>query len=241
MFRILSAVLSEVLHQQSFSAHAKVCGPAGSITNQALDPLDTTNSLSDLTRSLYSPPPAPPQSSTSTQSPTADSAQHGPLVQMMHSIVNRSSSSSARAADKAQESAQTGSNGSDCAVDNTSSNASAGLGGGASSQVDAGSDGAAVAQSAGADRQAGDAVRQQPVDNYYRLWFTWSDAAKAESTSLASIGTADRAVPETTAGADTADATRLSASVGADQADGVESDVPISRNSLDALKQQHEQ
>ena len=211
----------------------KVGGPAGIIANQALDPLDTTNSLSDLTRSLYSPPtPALPQSSAPTQSPAADSTQHGPLVQMMHSIVNRSGSSSAQAADKAQEGAQKGSDSSDCAVNSTSSSAYVELGGGATSHTDAGSDGAAAAEAAGADSQAANAVKQQaPLEDYYRLWFTWSDAAKAESTSL---GSAERAVPESTAGADTADATRLSASVGADTAEGVESDVPISRNSLDA-------
>jgi len=153
----------------------------------------------------------------------------------MHSIVNRSGSNSAQAAGKAQEGAQKGSDGSDCAVNSTSSSASAGLGGGAS---DVGSDGAAVAEAAGAGSQAADAVSQQaPVDDYFRLWFTWSDALKTESTSL---GTAERTVPESTAGADTADATRQSASVGADKTDGVESDV-ASRNSLGALEQQQEQ
>jgi len=151
---------------------------------------------------------------------------------MMHNIVNRSGSSSAQAADKAQEGAQKGSDSSDCAVNSTSSSAYVELGGGATSHTDAGSDGAAAAEAAGADSQAANAVKQQaPLEDYYRLWFTWSDAAKAESTSL---GSAERAVPESTAGADTADATRLSASVGADTAEGVESDVPISRNSLDA-------
>ena len=213
----------------------KVCGPAGIIANQALDPLDTTNSLSDLTRSLYSPPtPALPQSSAPTQSPAADSTQHGPLVQMMHSIVNRSGSSSAQAADKAQEGAHKRPNGSD-----SGSSGLVDLGGGAASQTDVGSDGAAVAEAAGAGSQAANAVKQQaPVEDYYRLWFTWSDAAKAGSTSL---GKAEEAVPESTPGADTADATRLSASVGADRSDGGESDVPISRDSLGALKQQQQQ
>ena len=161
---------------------------------------------------------------------------------MMHSIVNRSGSSSAQAADKAQEGAQKGSDGSDgpdCAVNSTSSSASVHLGGGAASQADAGSDGAAVAENAGAGSQAAHAVKQQaPVEDYYRLWFTWSDAAKAGSTRH---GAAERTVPESTAGADNADATRLSASVGADRSDGGESDVPISRNSLGALEQHQQQ
>ncbi len=217
----------------------KVCGPAGSITNQALDPLDTTNSLSDLTRSLYSSTPSLPQSSIPTQPPAADSTQHGPLVQMMHSIVNRSGSSSAQAADKAQEGAQKGSDGSDCGINSTSSSAFVEVGGDAASQADVGSNGAAVAEAAGAASQAADTVKQQvPVEDYYRLWFTWSDAAKAGSTSL---GTAGRTVPESIAGADTADMTGLSASAGADTAEGVESDVPISRDSLGAIEQQQEQ
>ncbi|KAA6417880.1 MAG: hypothetical protein FRX49_12178, partial [Trebouxia sp. A1-2] len=196
---------------------------SGSMANKAFDPLNNTNSLSDLTRSLYSLPPSLPQSSIPTQVPTADSIQHGPLVQTMHSIVNRSGSSSAQAAGKAQEGAQKGSNGSDCAVNSTSSSASAGLGGGASCQADVGSDGASVADIAGPDSQAADAVKQQapvddyyrlwftwsdalkadaakqqaPVDDYYRLWFTWSDALKAESTSP---GMAEKMVPESTAG-----------------------------------------
>jgi len=212
--------------------------PAGSMANQALDPLDNTNSLSDLTRSLCSLPASLHQSPAPTQLTTADTTQHGPLVQMMHSIVNRSGSSSAQPAGKGQEGAQKGSHGSDCAVNSTSSSAPAASEGGASSQADAGSNGAAVADTAGADSQAAHAVKQQaPVDDYYRLWFTWSDALKAESTSL---GTAERTMPESTAGADTADATRQSASVGADRTDGVQSDVP-SRNSLGALEQQQEQ
>ncbi len=157
----------------------------------------------------------------------------------MHSIVNRSGSSSAQAAHKAQEGAQKDSDGPDCAVNSASSSASAGLGSGTASQADVGNDGAAVAEAAGADSQAANAVKQQaPVEDYYRLWFTWSDPAKAGSTRL---GTAGRTVAESTAGADTAAATRLSASVGAERTDGGESDGPISRNSLDALKQQQQQ
>ncbi|DBA80834.1 hypothetical protein WJX77_007528 [Trebouxia sp. C0004] len=158
---------------------------------------------------------------------------------MMHSIVNRSGSSLSQGAGKGQEGAQKGSNGPDCAVSSASSSACAGVGGGAPSQADARSDGAAVANTAGADSQAAVAVSQQaPVDDYYRLWFAWSDAPKADTTSL---GTAERAVPESTAGADTADATRLPASVGVDITDGVEPAVPIGRNSPDAFKQQQEQ
>ena len=52
---------------------------------KALDPLDDSNSLTDLTRSMHHMQPLPAQSA-SADSPPLQPAAHGPLVQLMHNI-----------------------------------------------------------------------------------------------------------------------------------------------------------
>ena len=50
-----------------------------------LDPLDDSNSLSDLARSMHHMQPSPAQSASAASS-SVQPAAHGPLVQLMHSI-----------------------------------------------------------------------------------------------------------------------------------------------------------
>ena len=68
-----------------------------------LDPLDDSNSLSDLARSLHMVQPFPPQSASAdsahAESASTQLAAHGPLVQLMHRITKPADSQQAAAAD----------------------------------------------------------------------------------------------------------------------------------------------
>lgn len=59
---------------------------------KALDPLDDSNSLTDLTRSMHHMQPLPAQSA-SADSSVLQPAAHGPLVQLMHNIAKATAES----------------------------------------------------------------------------------------------------------------------------------------------------
>lgn len=70
--RLLAQVKKQHLHSFLLNLHAGM-GP--------LDPLDDSNSLSDLARSMHHVQPFPAQSASDESAST-----HGPLVQLMHNI-----------------------------------------------------------------------------------------------------------------------------------------------------------
>lgn len=154
---------------------------AGSMPKPALDPLDESNSLSDLTRSLQDLPPSV-QSAPEQPSP-ADTTQRGPLVKLMHSLVSTQGGTSAHAKD-AQEPAYGHAHA--AAADIAAANGQAGEvmengGEGTESTVGTSSSNSRpdglVRQGTQGLNVANAKHQQMYSQDYYREWFTWSNAA----------------------------------------------------------------
>ena len=157
---------------------------AGSMPKPALDPLDESNSLSDLTRSLQDLPSLAQSAPDQPSSADTSLVQRGPLVKLMHSLVSTQSGTSAQAAKDAQAQAHGDVDAAAADIAAASGQATEVMESGV--EITEGSVGTSSSNSRpdGLARQGtqglgvANAKHQQAYSqDYYREWFTWSNAA----------------------------------------------------------------